>query len=113
MFVFNTAFDGEQRVGTRFRPETPNPSRPRNGMHPASSFRRNPGGEVADALELRLRLQWIRICSSEIGRNFARACLSISASGPDAAKTAGCGGWPRNAVRRNSNGRACGASKKV
>ena len=29
MFVFNTAFDGKQRAGTRFRPETPNPSQPR------------------------------------------------------------------------------------
>ena len=29
MFVFNAAFDGEQRAGARFRPETPNPSQPR------------------------------------------------------------------------------------
>ena len=28
MFVFNTAFDGEQRAGARFRPETPNPAQP-------------------------------------------------------------------------------------
>ena len=34
MLVFNTAFDGKQRAGARFRPETPNPSQPRNGMHP-------------------------------------------------------------------------------
>ena len=29
MLVFNAAFDGEQRAGARFRPETPNPSQPR------------------------------------------------------------------------------------
>ena len=29
MFVFNTAFDGEQKTGTRFQPETPNPSQPK------------------------------------------------------------------------------------
>ena len=29
MFVFNTAFDAEQRAGARFQPETPNPSQPR------------------------------------------------------------------------------------
>ena len=29
MFVFNAAFDGEQRAGARFRPETPNPAQPR------------------------------------------------------------------------------------
>ena len=28
MFVFNAAFDGEQRAGARFRPETPNPAQP-------------------------------------------------------------------------------------
>ena len=34
MFVFNSTFDGKQRAGTCFRPETPNSSLPKNWMPP-------------------------------------------------------------------------------
>ena len=32
--VFDAAFDGEQSVGTSFRPAASRPSQPKNGMHP-------------------------------------------------------------------------------